>query len=155
MWPRLNPSVILTPATGHSPRATTSQALFMGGSGEVTLTAGLHRSVFVAGTRVAVHVTIHNGSKKLIKRLTLSLLRSIIVFKRKPEAPWQSNTSRKSVATSTLEMAQGFPRGHASSNGWWAGVPSGGRSGFCHFLPIPVRDFSSQRLPFIRTDVFQ
>ncbi|KAJ7631049.1 hypothetical protein FB45DRAFT_1152847 [Roridomyces roridus] len=131
VWPRLNPSAILAPSAEQFPSATTSKALFMGGSGEVTLTARLHRSIFVAGTRLPVHVLVRNETTKIFKRLTLTLIRSITVFKREPE------TTRKSVATSTLEMVQGFPRGHASADGWWAGVRGGERSEFCHFLSIP------------------
>lgn len=121
----------------------------MGGNGEVKLTAALHRSIFIAGTQVSVNVSVQNDTKRLIKSLTLSLYRSTVVFKRKlrpgsttvdaadPDA-CQTTTTRKLVATSILEMAQGFPRGHASTVGWWAGVPSGERSNFSHLLLIPV-----------------
>ncbi|KAJ6575282.1 hypothetical protein B0H19DRAFT_1254853 [Mycena capillaripes] len=147
IWPRLNPSVVLAPAE-QLIQATISKALFMGGNGEVQLTATLHRSCFVAGAPVSVNVEVNNGTKKLIKSLTLTLYRSTIVFKRKlPRDPssvveldidaCQTTTIRKAVATSTLEMAQGFPRGHASTSGWWAGIPSGERLDFSHFLLIP------------------
>ncbi|KAJ7161416.1 hypothetical protein C8R43DRAFT_880838, partial [Mycena crocata] len=148
VWPRLNPSVILAPA--HQPlRASTSKSLFMGGNGEVRLTAFLPRSYFVSGTQVSVHVIVQNETKKLIKSLTLTLHRSTVIFKRKLPDALESTvdivadpktcqiTSRKTVATSTLVMAQGFPRGHTSTRGWWAGVPSGERSEFSHFVLIP------------------
>ncbi|KAJ7110051.1 hypothetical protein C8R44DRAFT_743363 [Mycena epipterygia] len=147
IWPRLNPSVVLAPAEQYI-RASTCKRLFMGGNGEVKLTAALHRSIFIAGTQVSVNVSVQNDTKKLIKSLTLSLYRSTVVFKRKlrpgsttvdaadPDA-CQTTTTRKSVATSILEMAQGFPRGHASTVGWWAGIPSGERSNFSHLLLIP------------------
>ncbi|KAJ7446491.1 hypothetical protein B0H11DRAFT_2203087 [Mycena galericulata] len=141
VWPRLNPSVVLAPAE-QCIRATTSKTLFMGGDGEVKLTAALHRSHFIAGTQVSVHFSVQNNSKKLVKRLTLTLYRYTTVFKWKscrdiyPD-PCQSTTTRKSVATSSLEMAQGFPRGHASTSGWWAGVAGGEGSEFSHLLLIP------------------
>ncbi|KAJ7492464.1 hypothetical protein FB451DRAFT_1022543 [Mycena latifolia] len=149
VWPRLNPSVVLAPSE-QSIRATTTQRLFMGGNGEVKLTAALHRPYFIAGTQVSVNISVQNDSKKLIKSLALTLYRSIVVFKQKlgrdpedaafdvadPDA-CQTNTTRKPVATSTLEMAQGFSRGHASTSGWWPGIPSGERSEISHLLLIP------------------
>ncbi|KAJ7751331.1 hypothetical protein DFH07DRAFT_1033153, partial [Mycena maculata] len=149
--PRSIWSFILAPAE-QSIRATTSKSLFTGGLGKrvmgsLTLTAALHRRWFVAGTPISVNVSVQNDTKKFVKRLTLTLYRSTTVFKRKirrgpgssvadPES-WQTTTTRKSVATSTLEMAQAFPRGHASTGGWWAGVPGGERSDFAHLLLIP------------------
>ncbi|KAJ7361576.1 hypothetical protein DFH08DRAFT_684760, partial [Mycena albidolilacea] len=147
IWPRLNPSLILAPAE-QPIQATTSKGLFMGGNGEVKLTAALHRSTFIAGSKAIVNLSVKNDTKKLIKSLTLTLYRSTGVFKRK--LPRDSNsvveldidasqttTTTKSVANSTLEMAQGFPRSHASTTGWWAGIPSGERLDFSHFLLIP------------------
>ncbi|KAJ7706015.1 hypothetical protein B0H17DRAFT_606680 [Mycena rosella] len=149
VWPRLNPSVVLAPAE-QSIRATTTKRLFMGGNGEVNLTAALHRPYFIAGTQVPVNVSVQNSTKKLIKSLALTLYRSTVVFKRKLGRDsqgkagdvddldaCQTNTTLKVVATSTLEMAQGFPRGHASTGGWWPGVPSGERSDFSHLLLLP------------------
>jgi hypothetical protein len=160
IWPRLNPSLILAPAE-QPIQATTSKGLFMGGSGEVQLTAALHRPTFIAGSKVIVNLSVKNDTKKLIKSLTLTLYRSTGVFKRK--LPRDSNsiveldidasqttTTTKSVANSTLEMAQGFPRSHASTAGWWAGIPSGERLDFSHFLLIPVNPIRSS-MPWLTT----
>ncbi|KAJ6503370.1 hypothetical protein C8R47DRAFT_968869, partial [Mycena vitilis] len=147
IWPRLNPSAILAPA-GQPIKATTSKSLFMGGTGLVQLTASLHRSSFIAGALVSVDVEVKNDSKKLIKSLTLTLYRSTAVFKRNIPRDLssvvrididgcQTDITRKAVASSTLEMTQGFPRGHASAGGWWPGIPSGERLAFSHLLLIP------------------
>ncbi|KAJ6621196.1 hypothetical protein B0H10DRAFT_1790355 [Mycena sp. CBHHK59/15] len=152
VWPRLNPSVILAPAE-QPIQATTIESLFMGGNGKVKLTATLHRLHFVAGQQCPVHVSVQNDTKKAIKSLTLTLFRSTVVFKRHsrldpfpgtldqdiadPDA-CQTSTTGKIVASSTLEMAQGFSRGHASTGGWWPGIASGERSNFSHLLLIPV-----------------
>ncbi|KAF8216053.1 hypothetical protein K438DRAFT_1799990 [Mycena galopus ATCC 62051] len=147
LWPRLNPSVILAPAQ-QPIQATISKGLSMGGNGEVHLTAALHRSTFIAGSTVNVNLSVKNETRKLIKSLTLTLYRSMVVFKRKLPRDSSSvveldidasrtTTTRKAVANSTLEMAQGFPRSHASTDGWWAGIPSGERLDFSHLLLIP------------------
>ncbi|KAJ7619188.1 immunoglobulin E-set, partial [Mycena polygramma] len=162
IWPRLNPSVILAPAE-QPIKATTSKSLFMGGNGLVQLTATLHRSSFVAGALVNVDVEVKNDSKKLIKSLTLTLYRSTVVFKRKiPRDPnsvvrididaSQTATTRKVVASSTLEMTQGFPRGHASAGGWWAGIPSGERLAFSHLLLIPPDALTHTREQLIEVE---
>ncbi|KAJ6604811.1 hypothetical protein DFH09DRAFT_1300967 [Mycena vulgaris] len=127
VWPRLDPSVILAP--GEQPiRATTVKQLFMGGNGKVKLTVALHRPYFIAGTQVPVYVSVQNTTKKFIKNLVLTLYRCTVVFKRKLRRDPQSTTlddpdacqtNQKPVTTSTLEMAQGFSRGHASTSGWW------------------------------------
>ncbi|KAJ7786486.1 hypothetical protein B0H16DRAFT_1708647 [Mycena metata] len=129
-------------------QASVSKNVFMGGTGEVRLTAALHRSCFIAGTHVPVSVKVQNDTKKLIKSLSLTLHQSVIVFKRK--LPLDSNsvtevdidscrtsTAKKTVASSTLEMAQSFSRGHASTGGWWPGIPSGETLEFSHLLLIP------------------
>lgn len=145
--------MVLAPAE-QPIQATVSKGLFMGGNGEVQLTATLHRSSFVAGALVSVNMEVKNETKRFIKSLTLTLYRSTVVFKRRlPLDPnsvvevdidaCQTTTTRKAVATSTLEMAQGFPRGHASTSGWWAGIPSGERLEFSHFLLIPVTPLTS------------
>jgi hypothetical protein len=151
VWPRLNPSMILAPSE-QSIRATTTKRLFMGGTGEAKLTAALFRPYFIAGTQVSVNVSVQNDTKKVFKSLSLTLYRSTVVFKRRLSLDSRSRaagiadpdecqtaTTRKAVAASTLEMAQGFPRGHASTSGWWPGISSGERSDFSHFLLLPVR----------------
>ncbi|KAJ7040446.1 hypothetical protein C8F04DRAFT_1178165 [Mycena alexandri] len=147
IWPRLDPSVILAPAD-QPIQASVSKRIFMGGTGEVRLTSALHRSCFIAGTHVPVSVKVQNDTKKLIKSLSLTLHQSVVVFKRK--LPLDSNsvtevdidscrtsTSKKIVASSTLERAQSFSRGHASTGGWWPGIPSGETLEFSHLLLVP------------------
>ncbi|KAJ7103363.1 hypothetical protein B0H15DRAFT_208976 [Mycena belliarum] len=165
VWPRLNPSVVLAPAE-QPIQATTNNRLFMGGDGKVYLTAALHRPYFIAGTQVPVHLSVQNDTKKLIKSLTLTLYRSTFVFKRKSSRDvkateaddvansdtCQTTTSRKPVATSILEMAQGFARGHASTTGWWPGIPSGDRLEFSHLLLVPPDALSHSRERLLRVD---
>ncbi|KAF7339333.1 E set domain-containing protein [Mycena sanguinolenta] len=68
IWPRLNPSLILAPAE-QPIQVTTSKSLFMGGNGEVQLTAALHRSTFVAGSTVIVNLSVKNDTKKTSQEL--------------------------------------------------------------------------------------
>lgn len=149
IWPRLNPSVVLAPASVPI-QATTSKSLFMGGTGKVTLTATLHRLHWVAGQQCYVKVSVANYTKKVVKSLTLTLFRTTVVFKPRPHLNVETSTeldadacltstSQKQVAESTLEMSQCPGRGHASAKGWWAGVQGRQTMDFSHFLLIPVR----------------
>jgi Arrestin (or S-antigen), C-terminal domain len=128
-------------------RITTSKHLFMGGTGKVTLTASLHRLHWIAGQQCCVKVNVTNATKKAIKCLTLTLVRSTIVFK--PDArldalndmdpdACQTSTTHKVVAESVLELGQRGARGHASAKGWWTGVCPGENMEFFHFIPLPV-----------------
>lgn len=151
IWPRLNPSVILV-ASPRPIQATVSKNLFMGGSGEVKLTATLHRLYWVAGQLCYVKVNVANDTKKTVKSLTLTLIRSTIVFKPHPHPDalppshehatdpdaCQTSTTQKHVAETTLEMGQRGARGHASAKGWWTGVRASEQLDFSHFLLIPV-----------------
>lgn len=151
IWPRLNPSVTLA-AASRPLQATTSKALLLGGSGKVQLTATLHRLHWVAGQQCVVRVNVSNDTKKTIKSVVLTLIRSTIIFKPHPHldalAPsddrtadpdaCQTSTTQKQVAESILEMSRRGAKGHASAKGWWTGVPPGERLEFSHSILLPV-----------------
>ncbi|TFK56747.1 hypothetical protein OE88DRAFT_1606938, partial [Heliocybe sulcata] len=146
IWPRLDPSSTLLP-TLRPIQNTTTAPLFMGGAGRVKLTAYLHRLHWVAGQRCYVTLSICNDTKKTIRSVTLTLIRTVTVFKPKPalnadprdEDPdaCQTSTSRKEVAASTLEMGQKSIRGHASAKGWWTGVGPDSEVQLQHHIQIP------------------
>jgi hypothetical protein len=129
---------------------TTSERLFMGGPGNVTLTAYLHRLHWIAGQQCCVKVNVTNATTKVMKCLTLTLVRSTVVFK--PDArldalddnqymdpdACQTSTTHKAVAESVLELGQRATRGHASAKGWWTGVCPGEHKEFFHFIQLPV-----------------
>ncbi|KAF5388601.1 hypothetical protein D9757_004665 [Collybiopsis confluens] len=148
IWPRLKPSTVLAPAAKpiHESAAKT---LFMGGSGTVGLSAGIHRLCWVAGQQCCVRVRVINKSKKTIRSLTLTLLRSTVTYKPNPSLDvdgseehdadaCQTSTVQKQVAENVLEMGQREPtRGHASAKGWWTGIASGETREFYFFLSLP------------------
>jgi hypothetical protein len=47
----------------------------------IRVTAGLHRQVWVSGTRIYVDVHIVNESRKIIKKIELQLERDILCYK--------------------------------------------------------------------------
>ncbi|KAF9041746.1 E set domain-containing protein [Hymenopellis radicata] len=148
IWPRLNPSVVLAPSPTPI-RNTTSKGLFMGGNGQITLSASIHRLHWVAGQYCCVKAHVTNYTKKTIKSLTLSLSRSTVFFKPRPYLEvdcqqedndpdaCQTSTTDRQVAESTLQMGQRGARGHASAKGWWTGVQPGETQEFSHFLLLP------------------
>ncbi|KAJ7597496.1 hypothetical protein C8J56DRAFT_772996, partial [Mycena floridula] len=155
IWPRLNPSIILAPAPTPF-QATTSKSLFMGGSGQVSLTATLHRLYWVAGQQCYVAIHVKNSSKKTLKSLTLTLFRSTVTFKPYSQPKLdsgvehdpddcQTSTSQKQVAETTLEMAQCGARGHASAKGWFQGIAPGHAMDFAHSILLPSDALSVTR----------
>ncbi|ESK90912.1 hypothetical protein Moror_16413 [Moniliophthora roreri MCA 2997] len=145
VWPRLNPSTCLSPSSKPI-QATSSKSLFMGGSGKVTLVAALHRHEWVAGQQCAVKIKVINHTKKAIKSITLTLLRSTTIFKTDEDDPrYEPSAVQKQVAESTLEMGQRGARGHASARGWWTGVGTDETLEFSHLLLIPADALTIER----------
>lgn len=102
------------------------------------LTAALHRLHWIAGQQCCVKINVVNGTKKCLKHLTLSIHRSIIMYKARPQHDSQTSNFAKQVAESTLMMCDPSTSGHASAKGWWVGVPAGESSSFSHSILIPV-----------------
>ena len=65
----------------------------MGGSGKVYLTAQLHRVHWIAGQQCYVRIIVNNGSKKTMKRLNITLVRTLVAYK---------PNSKKDDTTATL-----------------------------------------------------
>ena len=130
----------------------------IGGGHKVKLTAILYRLTHVAGQRCYVRVSVVNQTKKSVKSLTLTLIRTTILFNPKPALDYsghssadpdacQTATSHKVVAENILERSHGVTKGHASAEGWWTGVSAGQEAQFAHYVLIPVRCYVS--LPVI------
>ncbi|KAG6817960.1 hypothetical protein H0H87_012428 [Tephrocybe sp. NHM501043] len=164
IWPRLNPSIILAPAS--IPLRAKSSDTRMAGSRRVHLTASVHRLHWIAGQRCFVKLFVGNESKKSIKSLTLSLIRTTVVFKPYHRAvdieggaprnldsdACTTSTTRKQVAEAALELSRRGTRGHASAKGWWAGVAPGEQLEFSHSIMIPPDALSVIRSRLIEVD---
>ena len=151
VWPRLNPSVILAPAPTPL-QASTSKSLFMGGNGKLRLTATLHRLHWIAGQQCCIQVSVKNDTKKTVKSLTLTLIRTTVIFRPRPQLDalppthdhstdpdaCQTSTTQKQIAETTLEMGSRCTRGRVSAKGWWTGITPGESLRFSHFLSLPV-----------------
>lgn len=174
VYPYLEPSVILTPLPTPI-MVENSKAIFMGSQGKVKIGASLHRQTWVAGQRCYVDVRVQNGaSKKVslidtsvrrsslvrlqIKSLTISLIRTTIVFRPRPYLTagsgidandpehadidpdaCKTQTTKKQVAETSLDMGKKATKGSVTAKGMWLGVDAGEEVDFCHFLMIPVR----------------
>ncbi|SCV69083.1 BQ2448_2103 [Microbotryum intermedium] len=147
IFPYYNPAILLAPSPQpHTAKA--SKSLFMGGSGKVNLAATLHRQTWVAGQRCYVEIRVENESNKKIKSLTLSLLRNTVVMRpgaktSASEPPCSSQSTRKKVAESTLEMGKKGTKG-VTAKGNWLGVEAGETTDFSHSLIIPVSVVSKE-----------
>ncbi|SNX85572.1 uncharacterized protein MEPE_04281 [Melanopsichium pennsylvanicum] len=158
LFPYLNPAVVLSGAVKPI-QATSSKGLFLGGSGKVHLMASLHRNTWVAGQRVYINVGIQNDTSKKINGMTLSLIRTVTLYKPRPELELdsqtarrdvdpdacQTSTTRKKIAEEELEMGQKGSRGVVTARGWWTGVESGQRVESSHYMQIPAHALSISR----------
>ncbi|GAC93113.1 hypothetical protein PHSY_000675 [Pseudozyma hubeiensis SY62] len=158
LFPYLNPAVVLSSANKPI-QATSSKGLFLGGSGKVQLMASLHRNTWVAGQRVYINVGVQNDTSKKINGMTLSLIRTVTLYKPRPELnvsgaaarrdldpdACQTSTTRKKIAEEELEMGQKGSRGVVTARGWWTGVEAGQRVESTHYMQIPADALSVSR----------
>ncbi|TFK92792.1 hypothetical protein K466DRAFT_659016 [Polyporus arcularius HHB13444] len=163
VWPRMNPSVVLA----NAPRpiqASTAKSLSVVGSGsKLKLTAMLHRMTWIAGQRCAVRIWIANETKKSIKSVTLTLVRTTTLFKPKPQLDpgdrmsidpdaCQTATTHKVVGEALLERSHSIAKGHASAQGWWTGVQPGQEAQFSHWIVIPPEALSVARSRLVEVE---
>ena len=158
LFPYLNPAVVLSSALKPI-QASSSKGLFLGGSGKVHLMASLHRNTWVAGQRVYIHVGIQNDTSKKINGMTLALIRTVTLYKPRPELELdgqtarrdvdpdacQTSTTRKKIAEEELEMGQKGSRGVVTARGWWTGVEPGQRVESSHYMQLPADALSISR----------
>lgn len=154
IYPYLGPQIL---APSEEPLNTnTSQGIFMGGPGKLRLAATLHRRIWVAGQRCYAHITINNETTKKVKTLTLTVTRTMTTFQPRLELDTASarspgsadmdacetSTSKKEVATCTLDMGQKGEKGCVTAKGFWTGVQGGSVVELSHFIMLPVRPAS-------------
>lgn len=147
VWPYLDPATILQSASRPLQASTAKSMALIGNSAKVKLHAQMHRLYWPAGARCPVAFHVVNNSKKTIRTVVLTLVRTMTVFRPRPELDaagdrdpdaCQTATTHKVVAESTLEMCAGVAKGHASAKGWWTGVAPGRELDFVHYIPLPV-----------------
>ncbi|BGP46145.1 hypothetical protein JCM10450v2_001985 [Rhodotorula kratochvilovae] len=165
VYPYFNPALTLAPSVKPL-TAEGAKSLFMGGSGLVTLRARLHRETWVAGQRCYVEVQVKNETSKKIKALTLSLIRTTSVHRSASRAsshtsrdpygfgveavpapasePTQTQTTRKKVAETTLELGKKGTKG-VTAKGSWLGVEAGEAADFSPSFLIPEDALSISR----------
>ncbi|EMD41967.1 hypothetical protein CERSUDRAFT_70407 [Gelatoporia subvermispora B] len=142
IWPRLNPSVALAAAPRPIQASTSKSVAVVGSGAKVKLTALLHRLTWVAGQRCYVKLAVANDTKKTLKNLSLTLVRTTTGFKPNFTADadgdvTQKSTTHRPVAESVLEIAHQGAKGHASAKGWWTGVSPGQELEFSHYILLP------------------
>lgn len=129
IWPAFDP--LTTLASDPQPiYARNAKTLFMGGDGELSLSAALHRISWIAGQPVNVRVRIQNETRKTVRTIGLAVLRITTlfhpsmktgVFGEDPDA-CETETNEKKIADTALVAGQKGAKGHASAKGWWTGV---------------------------------
>ncbi|KAI0332016.1 hypothetical protein GY45DRAFT_542768 [Cubamyces sp. BRFM 1775] len=163
VWPCLDLNSVLASAPRPVQASTARSMSVLGGGHKVKLTAILCRLTHVAGQRCYVRVSVVNETKKSVKTLTLTLIRTTTLFKPKPALDYgghssadpdacQTATSHKVVAESTLERSHGVTKGHASAQGWWTGVSAGQEAQFAHYVLIPPDALSVTRARLIEVE---
>lgn len=150
LFPYLNPAIVLASAP-KAIQVSGEKGLFLGGSGKVRVVASLHRGTWVAGQRVYVNVAVQNGTSKKVNSITLTLIRTVTLFRPRPELNVKAgessdmdpdacttSTTRKKVTEELLEMGQKGSRGFVTAKGWWTGVEANTNLDFSHHLAIPA-----------------
>ena len=158
IWPSLSIHDVLVPST--RPLVSTAAMTFFRGSSrnKLKLSARVPRPSYFAGQRCYVHVQIMNDTRRTVRSLRLTLVRTTTVYR--PQSgkenrrenrdkdvhvsnKYQSKAYEDEISESRLAMAGPTTRRCASSKGWWAGVNPQERSAFTHSILIPVRPYSS------------
>ncbi|KAH8921767.1 hypothetical protein BT69DRAFT_1371213 [Atractiella rhizophila] len=144
--PYLNPALVLAPSF-QPITSKMAKPVFMGGSGNVELTASLHRSTWVAGQKCYVEVTVANNSTRKIKTLTIAVIRTTSIFNARtadgsssmdPANDAELDSVKKKVAESTLEMGKKGAKGSVTAKGSWIGVEKGEKRDFLHSIMLPA-----------------
>ncbi|QRV80440.1 arrestin [Ceratobasidium sp. AG-Ba] len=142
LWPTYGPMALhnhdeIHPTLGDigTVSSRSAQGLLFGGSGMLHLTAVLHRKVWVAGQKCTVYIGAWNETKKFIKSLTLSIVRTTAIGRLNHR---HESSSRKQIAETTLDAVRGPNFGSVTVKGWWPGVEPGGSSEFSHSIDIPA-----------------
>ncbi|GAA5977998.1 hypothetical protein JCM10908_004190 [Rhodotorula pacifica] len=149
VFPYIHPALALAPASKPIVDEA-SKALFMGGSGQATIRASVHREIWIAGQRCYVEVAVENRTNKKIKTLTLSLVRTTSIYRstgRTVQGVTETQlvqSTKKKVAESTLELGKKSSSG-ATAKGAWVGVEAGASASFSPTLVIPPDALTLQR----------
>ena len=125
---------------------------------KLKLSARVPRPSYFAGQRCYVHVQILNETRKTVRSLRLTLIRTTTVYRSQSgkesrgedhgnnDHAFGNHKSKAfvdEISESRLAMAEPTTRRCASSRGWWAGVSPQERTAFTHGILIPVRPYSS------------
>lgn len=147
IWPALDLLKTFAPAPQHI-QGHAAKKLFMGGDGSLSLSATLHRGIWVAGQPIHVRVQITNESRKTVRSLGLAVTCTTTIYRPSRACglaafegdadTCEIETNERKIAEATLVAGQKGTKGHASAKGWWTGVGSGECASLGHCLIIPV-----------------
>ena len=158
IWPSLSIHDVLVPST--RPLVSTAVMTLSRGDShnKLKLSARVPRPSYFAGQRCYVHIQIMNDTRRTVRSLRLTLIRTTMVYR--PQSgkenrgddrdndghvsdKKQSKAFVDEISESHLAMAEPTTRRYASSRGWWAGVSPQKRTAFTHSILIPVSPYSS------------
>nr|VWO94393.1 G protein complex alpha subunit GpaB [Ganoderma boninense] len=126
VWPRLNLNAMLSTPSRPIQASSARTLSAIGGGGQLKLMAMLHRSTWIAGQRCYVRIGLGNDTKRTVRTVILTLIRTTTLFKYRPGAnsdgsqspekdPCQTTTAHKVVAESCLEKSRSASKHHAST----------------------------------------
>ena len=158
IWPSLPIYDVLVPST--RPLVSTAVMTLSRGDSrdKLKLSARVPRPSYFAGQRCYVHVQILNETRRTVRSLRLTLIRTTTAYRPRSgkENPgedhdndghasnnYQSKAFVDEISESHLATAEPTTRRCASSKGWWAGVSPQERTAFTHSILIPVGPYSS------------
>ncbi|KAI0375261.1 hypothetical protein BV20DRAFT_933553, partial [Pilatotrama ljubarskyi] len=161
VWPRFDPAIVLAAAPRPIQASAAGCLSLVGGGKKVRLTAVLPRMTWIAGQRCYIHLSVTNETKKSVRSVVLTLIRTTTLFRPRhpkdgcssvdPDA-CQTATTHKVVAEAVLERSQRVAKGHASAEGWWTGIAPGQEVQFAHHILIAPDALSVSRARLIEVD---
>jgi Arrestin (or S-antigen), C-terminal domain len=156
IWPSLSLQEVLVPST----RALVSTAVMSlphrGSCNKLKLSARVPRPSYFSGQHCHVHIQISNDTRKIVRSLRLTLIRTTTVYRPRSgsrsrgeyskdghtSSSYQAKAFVDEISESTLVMSERTTRRCVSSKGWWAGVNPQEKTALTHRILIPVRPYS-------------
>jgi hypothetical protein len=155
IWPSLSLQEVLVPST----RALVSTAVMSlphrGSCSKLKLSARVPRPSYFSGQLCYVNIQISNETRKIVRSLRLTLIRTTTVYRPRSgsrsrgeysmgghaSSSYQAKAFVDEISESTLVMSERTTRRCVSSRGWWAGVHPQEKTALTHRILIPVRPY--------------
>jgi Arrestin (or S-antigen), C-terminal domain len=155
IWPSLSLQEVLVPSTRPLVSTAVMSLSYRGSCNKLKLSARVPRPSYFSGQRCYVHIQISNDTRKIVRSLHLTLIRTTTVYRPRSgsrsrgehsnghiSSNYRAKAFVNEISESRLVMSERTTRRCVSSRGWWAGVNPHEKMALTHRIQIPVRPYS-------------